>query len=114
MFVASSSISRYWICTGERGFASRLPRSEVRTKIPMNLVVIMKDVGREVWRFSQPVIFCWFWARFTRMVLSMRPQIIRANTRISPRASMRRGDLRNRALTITGSLRNPKFCSTDC
>ncbi len=61
--------------------------------MPMNLVVIMKDGGRDVWRLSQLVIFCCFCARFRRMVLSMSAQINKAGTRTSPSASMRRGDL---------------------
>ncbi len=66
----------------------------------------MKDVGRDVFRFFQPVTFDLEARSVSRMVRSMSRQIIRARMRMSPRASMRRGDLRKSALTNSGSLRN--------
>ena len=66
---------------------------------PMNLVVIIREVGREVCLFSHPVTFDLVAARFSRMVRSMSLQISRARMSTSPRASIRRGDLRNGALT---------------
>jgi hypothetical protein len=74
----------------------------------------MKDVGREVCLLFQPMTLDSSCFRDILMVLSMRRQTIKAGRRISPRASIRRGVLRNSALTNRGSLRNPKFCSTEC
>ncbi len=43
-----SRIGRSLSCRELRGFESRLTLPSVRTKIPKNLVVIMKEVGSEV------------------------------------------------------------------
>jgi hypothetical protein len=40
-----------------RGRASLLPRAETRINPPINLVVIIGDVRREVCLFSHPVTF---------------------------------------------------------
>ncbi len=97
-----------------RGFASRLTFPSVRTQIPKNLVVIMKEVGREVSLLTHPVIFDLPATRLARMVRSMSRRIIRARTSINPSASMCLGDLRNKALTKTGSVKNAKLRSTMC
>lgn len=71
--------------------------------IERNFVVIMNDVGRNVGFLSYPVTFDPLSRSDMRMVRSMRRHTINASTRIKPSASIRLGDLRNRAFTMRGS-----------
>ncbi len=71
-----SRIGRYLSSRELRGFESRLTCPSVRTKIPKNLVVIMKEVGRQVSLLTDRVTFDLPAARLARMVRFMSRQII--------------------------------------
>lgn len=101
-------ISKYRCWIASTGSVKNRPLLVRITMTDGKYVVIIKAVGREVWRLFHPVTLDCVSASDTRIVLSSRRQIINARTRIIPRASIRRGVLRNSALANTGSLRNPK------
>ncbi len=87
---------------------------ETRRNTPRNLVGIINEVGRQFWRISHTQIVDFLAARFSRMVRSMRGQVIRARMGTNTRASICRGELRKSALTKTGALRYPKLRPTLC
>ena len=81
------------------------------TIIPLNFVVIMKDVGRSVGLRSHPGSFSPVCSTYWRIERSMSRQMRSDVKRIRPRTSIRSGFFKKTLLTMTGSFRNPKSCS---
>jgi len=112
--VETSRAVRYCAWTAESGRASWRWCPSFTTVTPAHFVTIMKEVGRSVACVSQPGKGMLVVSTYVRIVRSIQRQLSSANKHTRPKTSMRSGFLRYKLLTMTGSLRNPSFCSVPC